>query len=527
MLHPRLAKYLPLLAAALFLLVSWTPDHYWDEFFYLFSAAAHSPRELVRFEPHQTLFPNGFFTGKIGHVVLLHLLLGWFGPGRVSLITIQAIYAVMVLAFSAAAWGLLRELLGRRSASRSALVLLFLPVTTYLGYKTLSEVPSMLFVTLGCWSFLRGVREDDPSRRLLLLGLAALGLAAGALCRVTGMLTFVGLALALYLGRDPRFSGPVLIRSAGVLALSLSFYLAVLYGLGGSLSQLAGLAYHVASRRGAGVQRLYALALTLQMFALVLPWGLRRHPGPAARISVIWLAATALPCLAVYEPRYYAPALIPLAVLAAAAIWSAARSWFGMHHRWGSIVVLSALVLANRLVFAPLMPYEIDQARLTAVMQQLQRTSPGGSYLVPWISDWAFLRVAFPRATTLLCMSAIPQLRYTAGERWGPMPPSDRWWVGSSRYVGSLAALEEARPPWYYIGWTFSPSLLRLRERLEQIGIHWADDPERAGWHDHLAGSWVWRDPSLALTPLKQQGQYHVFRIQLRGRSRARPKPGA
>ena len=93
------------------------------------------------------------------------------------------------------------------------------------------------------------------------------------------------------------------------------------------------------------------------------------------------------------------------------------------------------------------------------------------------------------------------------------MPPSDRWWVGSGRYVGSPAALAEEPRPWYYIGWTFSPSLMRLRRRLEQIGIHWADDPERAGWHDHLAGSWIWRDRGLSLTPLKQEGQYHVFRI--------------
>jgi hypothetical protein len=518
----------PLVAALLFLLLSWSPYHYWDEFFYLFSAAAHTPRELIRFEPTQTLFPNGFFTGKIGHVVLLRVLLDALGPGRTSLIIIQSLYALMVVAFSAAAWGVLRELLDRRSADTAALVLLFLPVTTYLGYKTLSEVPSMLLVALGCWSFLRSHREPIRVRMILLLTLSILCLTLGTLCRFTAMITFVGLLAGLILSRDRRLSGGGLTRATGVLTASLFLYLLALYGLGGSVSQLAGIAYHTASRRGVGMERIYAMALTVQALAILLPFAVwRRREEPMFRMAAIWLGFSALPALMVFEPRYYAPALIPLAVLCAFGLRSFTQTVLRTERKWPLLACLGALVLIDRAVFSPLMPYEIDQERLMTAVEQLQQSAPEGSFLVPWISDWAFIRVVFPQSRALLCISAGPASRYTAEGRPGVMPVTDRWWSGQQYYVGSRAALSHEPGPWYYIGWTFSPYLMRLRHLLQSLGVHWADNPSRVGGHDHMTGSWVWTDRGLSLRQIEQEGQYHVFQVLTGHNGSARPEPGA
>jgi hypothetical protein len=106
------------------------------------------------------------------------------------------------------------------------------------------------------------------------------------------------------------------------------------------------------------------------------------------------------------------------------------------------------------------------------------------------------------------------------------MPPADRWWPGPRSYVGTRAALMQEPGPWYYVGWTFSPYLMRLHQMLQALGIRWAD-PGRVGGHDHLAGSWVWNDGGLSLRQIEQDGQYHVFRVLSAGRSGARPKPGA
>lgn len=64
-----------LAAALVFLVISWSPFHYWDEFYYLFSALAHTPHELLAVDPSGDLFPAGFFAGKIGHLVLSGSLL--------------------------------------------------------------------------------------------------------------------------------------------------------------------------------------------------------------------------------------------------------------------------------------------------------------------------------------------------------------------------------------------------------------------------------------------------------------------
>src|SRR4029078_11376381 len=136
-------------------------------------------------------FPTGYFTSKIGHVVLLRLLTQVFGTGETALYLIQAIFALLLVGFGAVAYGLLRELLDDAQRARdAAIVLLFLPGTMYLAYKTLSEVPSLLLITLGCWGFLRSFRAASKNRIGALLGLSAVALSLGTLCRVTAFVSF-------------------------------------------------------------------------------------------------------------------------------------------------------------------------------------------------------------------------------------------------------------------------------------------------------------------------------------------------
>ena len=508
----RSQKALLVAAGLSFLLISWSPYHHWDEFFYLFSAMVHSPRELVRYEAGLAIFPNGFFSGKIAHVVLLRLLLKGLGAGRLTLFMIQSFYACMMLAFAAAAWGILRELLDERIALRSTVVLLFLPVTTYLGFKTLSEVPSLLFTTVASWAFVVSFRSStDKQRRLL--AVAAVGLALGTLSRVTGVVAFVGLILGILAMRDPRFPWSDVLRRAGaVTAGALLLYLFLLHQAGGSPLRLTQLAYTVATH-DVWMQRLYALCLALQAFILVIPFGIRVRNAPLMRLILVWLGVTALPFLAGHESRYYAPTLIPLAVLCTLGVSRVAERIFGRGRQWGWIGVLAVLALVDRAVFAPLMPYEIDQTNLNRVVSDLQQTGRGGTILVPWISDYAYLRVVFPHQPVRLAISAIPGARYTAQGRFGPMAPEDQWWAGPERYVGSGNSLGREPQPWFYIGWDYAPALLRLRQALGLVGIRWAHNPLKAGWHNHLTGSWIWQDPHLSLTPAGREGQYQIFRI--------------
>ncbi|MFL5511461.1 MAG: hypothetical protein ACJ8CN_03360, partial [Gemmatimonadales bacterium] len=94
-------------ALALFLLLGWSNAHHWDEYFYLYSSYLHSPAELLRYELQTTIFPPGFFTEKIGHVVLLRLLTTLVGAGERVLYGIELLYALLLAGYLWASYKLL------------------------------------------------------------------------------------------------------------------------------------------------------------------------------------------------------------------------------------------------------------------------------------------------------------------------------------------------------------------------------------------------------------------------------------
>jgi hypothetical protein len=505
--------------AAAFLVLGWSSHRYWDEFFYLFSAARFTPRELMRLDAAVDLFPSGYFSGKIGHVALLHALSALTGPGLPALLAIEGTYAAMVLATAAAALGLYRELLAPSAARRAAVVFLFLPVTLYLAYKLLSEVPSLLLATLSCWAFLRSFRESLP-RRAPLATAAGLALAAAMLCRVTAAVGFAGLSAGLLVAGEGRFRPrSVLARAAFVAALALAVQGAVLRLLGGSELRLLHLAQAVAASTRA-FERVTAFVLFLGASALVMPFAARRPWPPSLRLAWVWLAVTILPYLAGHEPRYYAAALLPLAMVAAVGLERCAAR--APRPAWAWAGGIAGLALANRLLVLPIMPSEVDQGILARLVGGLAQRHPQGTILVPWTSDYCFLRFALPHARVRLAMTALPTSRYHGHGRWGPLPLRDQQWAGTAGYVGTRRVLNRFAEPWYYVGWSYNPVMLRVRRLLGTAGVHLLDDPHRTGWHDHLTGSWIWTDPGLLLRPVASAGQYRVFEVVPRGQPPAR-----
>jgi hypothetical protein len=502
-------------AVAVFLGLSWNDGHYWDEYFYLYSVFAHSPAELVRFEVQSAMFPVGFFSEKIGHVALLGLLTRVFGAGPNVLYAIQALYALLLLGFFGAAYGLLRDLLGDQRARDSTLVLMFSPLALYLSFKVMSEVPSLLFATLGSWAFVSAFRSDSRRWTVTRLTLAAFTLAIAMLFRVTMIVSFAGLGLALLVAGDERFERRRLVfrlLTVGIAAVIL--HTAGLALAGGSVLRLG---QHVASvvTSHPPLQRVYALALFLQTLALVLPFAWRRRSETGLGLATVWFAASALPFVAGHEPRYYAPALVPLAVLAATGLRPAADFLFGPRLRYGWAVLLAALVLVNRGLLAPLMPYEVDQARLLGLFRAIHARDPGATYLMPWIADYSLLRFSFPTARIELCLSNIPAAPHFRPGDEGPIAQPDQWWAGADHYVDSRPALVQRPRPWYFIGWTLNPAAVRLQRLLEHLGLG-SLGPRL---HSHLAASWIWQDRSLTLSPRDRLGQYYLYEVTPQSRA--------
>ena len=511
-----------LAAVALCLALGWSDGHYWDEYFYLYSAAMHPPTELVSYELRTALFPPGFFSEKIGHVVLLRLLTRAFGMGEHVLYAIQALYGLLLVGCFGAAYGLLHDLFGEQWTRRATPVLVFSPLALYLPFKVMSEVPSLLLVTLGSWAFVRSFRHTAPRGSRACLGLATLGLAAGMLCRITTIMAFAGLGLALLVSGDERFARRRLLLRLVLVGTAVGvLHTAALASTGGSILRIgahiqAVVATHVP------LQRVYALALFVQAFALVLPFVWRARTERPVRVAAVWFAASALPFLAGHEPRYYAPALVPFAVLAAAALEGAVQGLAGPRRRYAWAALLATVTLLDRGLLVPLMPYEVEQGHLLALFERLETRRPRSSYLVPWISDFSLLRFAHPDAPVGLCLSNLSGTRVSQPGHAGPLPAADRWWAGPDHYVGSRAALARWPAPWTYVGWTYSPAALRLRRLLASAGLgQWM--PAGAELHNHLAGSWIWHDPTLRLTPTDALGEYRAYELSPRAHGDREP----
>jgi hypothetical protein len=501
-----------LAATALFLVLGWNDGHYWDEFFYLYSAFRHTPTELIRYELQTALFPVGFFSEKIGHVALLHLVTGLLGGSEPALYAIEALYAGLLLASFAAAYGLLRDLLGQRPARDATLVLMFSPLALYLAFKTMSEVPSLLLITLSSWAFVRSFLARSPAARRGYLALTVVTLAGGALCRVPSVIGFIGLGVALLVAGDPRFGRRrVLVALAGVGLAGGLLHILALGWAGGNALRVFAHAHEVITSHPL-LQRVYALGCFVQAFALALPfaWRLRRERGVA--LIAVWLVVAALPFVAGHEPRYYAPAMVPLAGLAAFGLREAGRRLWGWQRGYTWVGLLAVLVLVNRVVFRPLMPYEVQQSQLLALFDREETRAPGGTELIPWISDYSLLRFTHPSSRIDLCLSNEPGARLSRpGERVA-LNQADQWWAGPGHYVGDRAALAARPKPWRYLGWDYSPPALRLQQLMRRAGLR-ATGPQL---HDHLAGSWIWFDPNVTRTPSDSQGQYRTFELDLR-----------
>ena len=495
----------------LYALLGWSNAHHWDEYFYLYSSYLHAPGDLLRYELQSTIFPPGFFTEKIGHVVLLRLLTMGLGAGEHVLYGIEVLYTLFLVGYLWASYKLLQELFGADEAGASTLVLMFSPVTLYLAYKILSESPSLFFITLGSWMFVRSFRARSAAAGRTALCLASLLLALGTLCRIPSILGFAGLGVALLLVEQPGLERGRLLSRLVVLGLGVgALYVVVLVGLGGDPLRVVGGVHQVLTTHPP-LERAFALAGFLQTFALVLPFAWAERSRPEVRFATVWLVCAALPFLAGHESRYYTPALIPFAVLSAVGFRRAAGRLMGARAARNAWVgMFAALVLVNRILIIPLMPYEVEQGQLLSLFHRLQAQTPGATILLPWISDYSLLRFSSPASRVDLSLSEMPGSRISADRYRGQLPAADRWWAGADRYVGSEKRLAAEPHPWEYVGWTYNPADLKLLGILARLGFQ---PPSGARLHNHLTGSWIWSDPRLSLQLSLRSGPYYVYQV--------------
>lgn len=498
----------------LFLVSAVSPNHYWDEYYYLFSVSRHSPSTLLSLEGTLSdgIFPHGFFSGKIGFVVLLRGILSITGSDQSALLVVRSLFAIMTVALAAATWLLLRSLVeDRRLAAEAAAVFLLLPLPVYFGFKVLSEVPSLLLATLGGWQFLRAIRASGGSHVRALV-LASLGFGLAILTRLPSVLFAAGVISAALVTRPAArrriATDGALALGGGLLLTGLTYMLL----LDAPLARFGGLAASVTGRTPGALVLFYGVALFVQLFGIVVLASLAPPVTREAGAALVWLVISMLPYVVAaeyVEPRYFFTGIPALALLVSLGV----RRLVGRSAPRARAPLAAALIVTmavvNRIVFGPLMPYEIRESDYAALIDEVRSRHPGAAFVTPWVADYCYLATAFPLDRVVLAMSET----YGTGSVFST--EGFRRWVGDGGYVGSPRELQALAEPRIYVGWQYSPTIVALDRYLRPIEMAYLDDPEkRAPLLNHLTPSWIWDSAQYRLEPLATSGAYQAFTIR-------------
>src|SRR5215475_12814351 len=176
------------LIIAIYIVLANDGHHYWHEFRDLYSVTFYSTADLMQgaFDPgpapvRTTEQVAAWYATKLFHLQLLKELVNLLGVGLKSYTIIKALYVAM-LVMAAGLIGMTLWTLGM-STSRTAFITgLFLlsPVTVYLGYKLLPEVPSLLFSAAALVLFTAAAFRRSY-HQIVLSSLAGLALTLSAL----------------------------------------------------------------------------------------------------------------------------------------------------------------------------------------------------------------------------------------------------------------------------------------------------------------------------------------------------------
>jgi len=119
--------FLILVLISFFLFLGYDRLHHWDEACYLRQAIENS--DFSCFDRNE----------YIGHIFLMDKLVDLFGTGSRGLFLVDFSYALLILAVVVINYIIFKEIFGENKSYRIILFLLFMPLTLYLSFKTLTE----------------------------------------------------------------------------------------------------------------------------------------------------------------------------------------------------------------------------------------------------------------------------------------------------------------------------------------------------------------------------------------------------
>lgn len=516
-------------ALVLYLVLANDGRHHWHEWRHVYSAANYSVADLAAgaFDPgpppeRSSAESGAWYWGQLGHEAVLRTVIRGLGPGLSTAVALGWIYGLaMPLAVLFLFLTLRRLRLGVATLPVSIVTLLS-PLTVYLGFKLMGEVPAFLFATVAGWLFTLALHARSRAGQVLLLTGAGLALAASFLCKVFMPLSFLGFALALAvglgseLGRRRVLTGLLVVLAIGAVGVYLP---------------AAAIAVHprdwvqmyrfFAAYRQPVAASLFGILTAGSLLYAAIPFALLTRRRRALRFFGLWLLFTAGPLFLLatnfVEARYLAVALVPFAGLACLSLetlvgrGSRAAGW--TQRRMLSMALILLVLPAATAVSLPFLPFEMSSVELTRSAQRVWDRNPRTALLIPWnYTDYHFLKFAFPDRPVYLVQSPVDdQGQVFRDEPWERRQARNY----GDAFIGNRADMVRvAEAERVYLGQGILPPIQNLRRLAGQLhleGVVRRLDAMQP--RNHITESWMWEDPQVQLREAFVIGQYTAYII--------------
>ena len=510
--------------------VSFDGLHYWHDIRFMYATSQFSMQDILsgQFNPHQAWGPineksaAGFYSSKVLHIALLSALFAFIQPQDGGLALAVFLSAVFVYLAVLAGYRLfLRILPSGNTAFLAVISMLVAPITPYLAGKLLSEITSLLFVTVAILFLLKS--QNVQGRKYYSLAVVSgVFLALASLARLDSIIGVFGFVVANML--VPLYNNN---RSRAMLTYFVAFL--VLVGTYISVNTLSGIHYdelyeYFRAFTGAGQKSTAMSFLGIAMFGgfiyLTAAIGFFSKKKRLVAFFAIWLLGAWIPMLTItwqymVEPRYLIQGILPLAGLSALGL-EFLLQYVNLEKtgRKAVLVLMAVMVTGTNYLVVRLMPYELDRPAILSAVHNIQITDKNAQILVPWsYTDFNFLRVMLPDAPVYNVNS--PEGVVSDQENVLLWEQRFRRWYGDS-FVSEPKQLDEImeKGPVYYLGWKVYPPVQNIQAFVKETGLTSLQALiERIELKNHLEQSWVWSIPGLKFILAGRSGQYEYYRL--------------
>ncbi len=484
-----------LILASFFLILSYDRLHQWDESFYLYKAA------FVPVSEYGT-----FLTAKYGHLFLMKAIISQTGTGLPGLFRLDLIYALMLLFSVFVSFRLLKELFYRESdAAYTAIILMFLPLTLYLSFKTLSEVPALLLCALSILSFCIGLKEGYGYRTLFYISSSGILLFVATVCRSDASIMFFSFMLALTAIYGSEFGLKKIFSSLAAVCTIFSILLFVLI----VLLDVDIFSYYFSDVHKATMHyqtifgRLFGIGLEGALFYPLILWSFPSYKEKRFKFALIWFIAASTPIWVVsnhIEARFLYHNLIPFSILifiGSSKLFNVLGSVIADKNviKIGSVAVFIS-ILAGNIFFMGFMENELDESAYSRVFEKMDVLYDNKTILTPYtFSDYSFLTFAFPdeQIFTVQKIESIKEEEKRIKENYGIEPLQD---------IESLEQFNDTMI--VYISWRHQRDYILFKNHEYSVYNY----------------GWITEEPGIELTKVFEEGcvkkrQYEVYSVNI------------